>query len=149
MQYAADKTGYQRAYGGATGGDIATNLHAADDPGLPEVRPVPARRATSRRRRQGQGRAAACGQPNGFSTNIAYRAERPKEKATAEALQQSLAKVGIKLTIKPYPPGDYFKLYAGKPDFAKANNARPAWSTAGAPTGRTASASCSRSSTAG
>ena len=30
-------------------------------------------------------------------------------------MQQSLAKVGIKLTLKPYPQGDYFKLYAGKP----------------------------------
>ena len=64
---------------------------------------------------------AACGQPNGFATNMSYRAERPKEKATAESLQQSLAKVGIKLTLKPYPQGDYFKLYAGKPDFAKTN----------------------------
>ena len=63
-----------------------------------------------------------CGQPKGFSTNIAYRAERPKEKAAAESMQQSLAKIGIKLTLKPYPTGDYFKLYAGKPDIAKANN---------------------------
>jgi len=63
-----------------------------------------------------------CGQPNGFTTGISYRAERPKEKATAEALQQSLARVGINLEIKPYPLTDYLKLYAGKPDFAKANN---------------------------
>jgi len=62
-----------------------------------------------------------CGQPNGFETNISYRAERPKEKAAAESLQQSLGKVGIKLTIKPYPVADYAKLYAGKPDYAKAN----------------------------
>jgi peptide/nickel transport system substrate-binding protein len=62
-----------------------------------------------------------CGQPNGFATNISYRAERPKEKATAESLQQSLGKAGIKLTIKPYPVADYAKLYAGKPDFAKKN----------------------------
>ena len=47
----------------------------------------------------------ACGQPNGFSTNISYRAERPKEKATAESMQQALAKVGIKLTLKPLPAG--------------------------------------------
>ncbi len=60
--------------------------------------------------------------PTGFSTNIAYRADRPKEKAVAESLQQSLAKVGIKLTPKGYPTGDYTKLYAGKPDYAKANN---------------------------
>ena len=44
-------------------------------------------------------------QPNGFSTNISYRAERPTEKAVAEELQQSLAKVGIKLTINAVPAG--------------------------------------------
>jgi len=118
---AADKTGYQRAYGGATGGDIATSLmppvipgHTAIDLYGAKAKPtgdVPAAKAA----------LAKCGQPNGFATNISYRAERPKEKATAESLQQSLAKVGITLTIKPYPQGDYFKLYAGKPDFAKAN----------------------------
>ena len=64
---------------------------------------------------------AKCGQPNGFSTNISYRPERPKEKAAAESMQQALAKVGIKASLKGYPQGDYFKLYAGKPDFAKAN----------------------------
>jgi len=118
---ASDKTGYQRAYGGATGGEIATSLmppvipgHKAIDLYEAKAKPqgdIPAAKAA----------LAKCGQPNGFATNISYRAERPKEKATAESLQQSLAKVGIKLTIKPYPQGDYFKLYAGKPDFAKAN----------------------------
>jgi len=63
-----------------------------------------------------------CGQPNGFTTGISYRSERPREKATAEALQQSLQRVGINLEIKPYPLNDYLKLYAGKPDFAKSNN---------------------------
>ena len=57
----------------------------------------------------------ACGQPNGFETNIAYRAERPKEKATAEAFQQALGRVGIKLTLKPYPQGDYFAQYCRPP----------------------------------
>jgi peptide/nickel transport system substrate-binding protein len=120
--YGADKTGYQRAYGGATGGDIATNLLPPVIPGAekfdlyefdskPEGDVVKAKEAL-----------AACGQPDGFATNISYRAERPKEKATAEALQESLAKIGVKLTIKPYPAGDYFKLYAGKPDFVKKNN---------------------------
>jgi peptide/nickel transport system substrate-binding protein len=118
---AADKTGYQRAYGGATGGDIATSLLPPLIPGavkidLYEAGTKPAGDDTKAKDELGQ-----CGQPNGFATNISYRAERPKEKATAEALQQSLAKVGIKLTIKPYPLADYTKLYAGKPDYAKKN----------------------------
>ena len=63
-----------------------------------------------------------CGKPNGFTTNIAFRVDRPKEKATAEALQQSLKAAGITTELKGYPTGDYFRLYAGKPDFVKKNN---------------------------
>ena len=65
---------------------------------------------------------AKCGQPNGFATNMAYRAERPKEKAIAESMQQALAKVGITLTLKGYPAGDYFAQYAGNPPFSRANS---------------------------
>ena len=38
-----------------------------------------------------------CGQPNGFSTTMAFRADRPKEKAVAQATQQSLSRIGIKI----------------------------------------------------
>ncbi|HEY8820515.1 MAG TPA: ABC transporter substrate-binding protein [Dermatophilaceae bacterium] len=118
---AYDKTGYQRAYGGAIGGDIATSLMPPMVPGykafdLYEAKTKPTGDVTA-----AKAELTKCGQPNGFATNISYRAERPKEKATAESLQQSLAKIGVTLTIKPYPTGDYFKLYAGKPDFAKTN----------------------------
>ena len=34
---------------------------------------------------------------------MAYRAERPKEKAVAESLQQASSRVGIKLTLKALP----------------------------------------------
>jgi peptide/nickel transport system substrate-binding protein len=118
---AYDKTGYQRAYGGSIGGDIATTLMTPAVPGyksfdLYEAKTKPQGDVTA-----AKAELAKCGQPNGFATNISYRTTRPKEKATAESLQQSLAKIGVTLTIKPYPTGDYFKLYAGKPDFAKAN----------------------------
>jgi len=119
--YAADKTGYQRAYGGATGGDIATNLLPPVIPGA-EKFDTYATPNNAGDLAKAKDELAQCGQPNGFTTGVAYRAERPKEKATAEALQQSLAKAGITLEIKPYPAGDYFRLYAGKPDFVKANN---------------------------
>ena len=35
-----------------------------------------------------------CGQPNGFSTGIAYRSDRPTETQGAQALQQALSAVG-------------------------------------------------------
>jgi peptide/nickel transport system substrate-binding protein len=121
VMYAADKTGYQRAYGGATGGEIATNLMPPVIPGAQQfdTYPTPGNAGDIAKAKD---ELAQCGQPNGFTTSISYRAERPKEKATAETLQQSLAKAGINLEIKPYPLADYLKLYAGKPDYAKANN---------------------------
>ena len=118
---AADKTGYQRAYGGATGGDIATSLMPPVIPGHKAMDLYGAKTNPTGDIAGAKAELVKCGQPNGFATNISYRAERPKEKATAESLQQSLGKVGIQLTIKAYPQGDYFKLYAGKPDFAKTN----------------------------
>jgi peptide/nickel transport system substrate-binding protein len=118
---AYDKTGYQRAYGGSVGGDIATSLMPPVVPGHVDIDLYEAKTKPQGDPDAAKAELVKCGQPNGFATNISYRAERPKEKATAESLQQSLAKVGIMLTIKPYPTSDYFKLYAGKPDYAKAN----------------------------
>jgi len=118
---AADKTGYQRAYGGTYGGDIATSLMPPVIPGHKDIDLYDAKGKPTGDVEGAKAALTKCGQPDGFDTNISYRAERPKEKATAESLQQSLAKVGINLTIKPYPTADYTKLYAGKPDFAKTN----------------------------
>ena len=118
---AYDKTGYQRAYGGATGGDIATSLMPPMVPGHKSMDLYEAKAKPQGDIPAAKVKLVKCGQPNGFATNISYRSDRPKEKATAESMQQSLAKAGIQLTIKPFPTGDYFKLYAGKPDFAKAN----------------------------
>jgi peptide/nickel transport system substrate-binding protein len=121
IMWATDRTGYQRAYGGAdTGGEIATGLLPPMIPGYEkfDLYPSPDNKGDINKAKEA---LTACGQPNGFETNISYRAERPKEKATAESLQQSLARVGIKLTIKPLPESDYTKLYAGKPDYSKEN----------------------------
>jgi peptide/nickel transport system substrate-binding protein len=120
VELAVDKTGYQRAYGGATGGEIATNLLP---PVIPGAEKFDTFATTDSKGDVDKAKQAltACGQPNGFKTSISYRASRDKEKATAESLQQSLAKVGIVADLKPFPAGDYFKLYAGKPDFAKSN----------------------------
>jgi peptide/nickel transport system substrate-binding protein len=119
--YAADHQGYQRAYGGEVGGDIATNLMPPVIPGAKSVDLYNVKSKPTGDIDTAKSELQQCGQPSGFATNISYRAERPKEKATAESLQQSLAKVGIKLTLKPYPTSDYAKLYAGKPDFSKTN----------------------------
>jgi peptide/nickel transport system substrate-binding protein len=119
--YATDHEGYQRAYGGPEGGDIATSLLPPLIPGAKDIDPYDIGSQKNGDINAAKQELQQCGQPNGFATNISYRAERPKEQATAESLQQSLQRVGIQLTLTPYPAGDYYKLYAGKPDYAAAN----------------------------
>ncbi|GIF78588.1 ABC transporter substrate-binding protein [Asanoa siamensis] len=123
VEYAADRTTYQTAYGGPqAGGEIATGLLPPQIPGFQKLDVFSAGADNKGDLDKAKAALQACGSANGFETNIAYRAERPKEKATAEALQQSLARVGIKLTLKPFPTGDYFALYAGKPSYRNSNN---------------------------
>jgi peptide/nickel transport system substrate-binding protein len=82
--FGADHTGYQNAYGGPPGGDLATNLLPPLVPGaqkfdLYNITSKPTGDLDSAKKA-----LQACGQPNGFSTNISYRSERPREKALAE-----------------------------------------------------------------
>lgn len=121
--YAADRSAIQGAYGGPeAGGDIALSLEPPVLTGYKKIDPYGVEANPGGDVAKAKQELAACGQPNGFSTTISYRSERAAEKQTAESLQQSLGRVGIKLEVKGYPQGDYFKLYAGKPDFAKKNN---------------------------
>src|SRR6266540_231222 len=123
VMYASDRTEYQTAYGGPlAGGKIATGLLPPVIPGYKPLDVYTAGKDNKGDLDKAKESLKACGKPDGFSTNVAYRAERPKEKATAEALQRSLKRVGIKLTVKALPTGDYFSLYAGKPSYRNKNN---------------------------
>lgn len=122
IMYAMDRTSYQAAYGGQfAGGDLATTILPPNIPGYESYDLYPNGPDHKGDLEAAKKSLEACGQPNGFETNIAYRAERPKEKATAEAFQQALSRVGIKLTLKPYPQGDYFAQYAGLPPYVVKN----------------------------
>lgn len=115
--FAADKTGIQTAYGGQYGGDIATHLLPPQIPGSTETDLYPAGADGTGDLEAAQAALDACGQPEGFSTKMAFRSDRPAEQQSAEALQQSLARVGIELELVGYPSGDYFATYAGDPEF--------------------------------
>jgi peptide/nickel transport system substrate-binding protein len=120
--YAADHESYLKAYGGSASGKIATTLLPAQIPGAPKTDPYGFNDKPNGDIDKAKAALVTCGHPEGFSVNVSYRSDRPKEKAVAEGLQQSLGKVGIKLELKGFPTGDYTKLYAGKPEYAKANN---------------------------
>jgi peptide/nickel transport system substrate-binding protein len=122
IMYAMDRTAYQAAYGGQfAGGDLATTILPPVIPGYTAFDLYPNGQDHKGDLDAARKSLEACGQPNGFETNISYRAERPKEKATAEAFQQALSRVGIKLTLKPFPQGDYFGSYAGNPPYVVKN----------------------------
>ena len=122
IEYGMDRTGYQTAYGGEfAGGEMATTILPPSVPGHMDFDLYPNGPDHKGDLHAAKKALADCGQPNGFETNIAYRAERPKEKATAEAFQQALGRVGIKLTLKPYPLGDYFAQYCGLPPYVVKN----------------------------
>ncbi len=123
IEYAMDRTEYQTAYGGPlAGGKIATTVMPPQIPGYKKFDLYPAGKDNKGDLDKAKESLKACGKPDGFSTNVSYRSERPKEKATAEALQRALKRVGIKLTAKALPTGDYFSLYAGKPSYRNKNN---------------------------
>ena len=112
----------QTAMGGPlTGGDVATHLMMPLIPGNKDINPYPSGPGNHGDIAKAKSELQQCGKPNGFSTVLSARTERPKEVNAALAMQQGLAKVGIKAEIKKFPQGDYFKLYAGKPDYVKKN----------------------------
>lgn len=122
VEYGMDRVSYQTAYGGpVAGGDLTTTILPPQIPGYQKFNlyPTPGNKGDVNK---AKAELKACGQPNGFKTNISFRTERPKEKATAEAFQQAMSKIGIDVTPKGYPQGDYFAAYAGNPPFVVKNN---------------------------
>ncbi len=120
IMYAMDHKSYQTAYGGEfAGGELATTIMPPQIPGYEKFDVYPAGET-------GDLDAAkealeACGQPNGFEINMGFRSDRPKEEATAEAFQQALARVGIKVSLKGYPAATYFSEQCGLPPFVVKN----------------------------
>ena len=123
VQYAVDRVSAQNAVGGEfTGGEMATTLLPPIIPGYQKFNLYPAGADNKGDVAKAKEALAKCGQPNGFTTTMGYRSERPKEKAVAEAFQQSLARVGINLTLKGFPRKDYFSTYCGNPPYVVKNN---------------------------
>jgi peptide/nickel transport system substrate-binding protein len=123
VEYAADKVAYQTAYGGpVAGGDIASTVMTPSVTGYKKFDLYEATTKPHGDVAKAKQELKACGQPSGFSTSMAYRSDRPKEKATATAEQQALSRVGIKLTLQGYPSGKYFTNFAGVPNFVHSHN---------------------------
>jgi peptide/nickel transport system substrate-binding protein len=123
IEYAADKTTLQDAYGGpVVGGQIASTVIPPIFPGYQKIDLYNALSQPSGDDSAAKQQLTLCGQPHGFSIGLAYRSDRPTDVSAAQALQTALAAVGIKVTLDGYPTGEYYSNYAGVPAFMKVHN---------------------------
>ncbi|MFG2074898.1 ABC transporter substrate-binding protein [Nonomuraea maritima] len=121
VMFAADRVANQTAYGGeVAGGEIATNVMPPAIVGQEKFDLYPSADNKGDLTKAKEA-LAACGKPDGFTTTMAYRSDRPREKALAEAMEQALSRVGIKLTLKGFPASSYFSDYAGNVNYVKEN----------------------------
>jgi peptide/nickel transport system substrate-binding protein len=122
VEYAENKTNMQTAYGGPDGGSIASTAMPPTVLGYKSIDPYNALSQPNGDISAAKAQLKLCGQPNGFTTGIAYRSDRPREVASAQALQASLASVGIKLVLHGYPSGEYYSNYAGVPAYVHSHD---------------------------
>ncbi len=111
VEYAADKTAFQTALGGPiAGGDIASPVMP---PTLTGYRRFDLYHALTRPHgdlAKARQELAARGQPDGFTTTLAYAADNAKQTAAATAEQQALSRAGITLTLRGYSTGTFYDL---------------------------------------
>jgi peptide/nickel transport system substrate-binding protein len=117
IEYAANKTELQTAYGGPYGGNIASTAMPPTVIGYSKFDLYNALSKPSGDTAAAKQQLQMCGQPNGFNLNIAYRSDRPREVSSSQALQASLASVGIKATLKGYTAANYYGNFAGVPNY--------------------------------
>jgi peptide/nickel transport system substrate-binding protein len=118
IEYAANKTDQQTAYGGPyAGGAIASTVMPPNIIGYKSFDLYNALTQPSGDLTAAKTALTACGHPNGFTTGLAYRSDRPKEVQAAQSLQAALARVGITVQLHGYPSGTYYTDFAGSPNY--------------------------------
>jgi peptide/nickel transport system substrate-binding protein len=122
VEYAVNKTNMQTAYGGPYGGDIASTAMPPTVIGYSKFDLYNALSKPGGDVAAAKQQLQQCGQPNGFTTNIAYRSDRPREVASSQALQAALATVGIKATLKGYTAANYYGNFAGVPNYVHSHD---------------------------
>jgi len=113
IEYASDKTTIQTAWGGPADGQLASTVMPPVVLGYKAFDLYHALSQPDGDLASARQQLAQCGQPGGFSTNLAYRDDNPQETAAATALQAALARVGIKVTLKGSATDSYYESAAG------------------------------------
>jgi len=122
IEYAANKTDLQTAYGGPIAGNIASTAMPPTVKGYSKFDLYNALSKPGGDIAAAKQQLQQCGQPNGFNLNVAYRSDRPREVSSSQALQESLASVGIKVTLKGYTSANYYGTFAGVPNYVHSHD---------------------------
>ena len=122
VQYGVSKVDWQTARGGPIGGgQIATTMLSPAVKGYTNFDLYPDNNGNGDLAKAKQ-ELAACGHPNGFTTHMRGQ-NTGKGKATAEAVQASLKRIGINVVIDLGAPATYYSQYIGSPSVNKKNDA--------------------------
>ena len=114
VHYAADRILLQEARGGpVTGGDMATALFPPSLPAHQALDPYPAGPDLRGDLEAARAELRAAGLPDGFEAVIGT--QRGKFRLVADAVAESVARVGIRLSVKELDVATYFSLGAGHP----------------------------------
>jgi peptide/nickel transport system substrate-binding protein len=120
VEYAADKTDQQTAYGGPeAGGQIASTVVPPNIVGYSSFDMYDALSDPSGNLAAAKAALVQCGQPNGFTVGLGYRSDRPTDVQAAQSLQAALARVGISVQLHGYPSGTYYTDFAGSPAYVQ------------------------------
>jgi len=112
---AINKADLVKARGGSYGGDPATTMTPPTIPGyVAGYNPYPVGADNTGDITAAKAELAKCGQPNGFSVNMAY-VNKGRGPAVFLAVQQALARVGIKVVSAPGDSATYYSNYIGSP----------------------------------
>jgi len=123
VEYAANKVTMQTAWGGPlAGGQIGSTIMPPNIMGYKSFDYYNALSQSTGDLTDAKKQLQLCGQPNGFTTSLAYRSDRPTETAAVTALQASLAAAGIKVTLKGFPAGSYYTDFAGAPAYVHSHD---------------------------
>jgi ABC-type transport system substrate-binding protein len=123
IEYAADKTTLQDAYGGSViGGQIASTVLPPTVLGYESFDRYKATAQPGGDDTDARAQLQQCGKAGGFSFTIAYRTDTPGDPQAAAALQAALKKVGINTALQGFPASTYYTDFAGVPAYVHSHD---------------------------
>ncbi|MGV9850597.1 caspase, EACC1-associated type [Streptomyces sp. NPDC003442] len=106
--YAADRENMRTASGGVLSGDIAPHMLPPAITGSDSsYDPYETLKNDGTNATKAKEELKACGKPDGFTTTIAVRNNRPSDVAVVQSLQSSLGKVGIETKVAQIDASQY------------------------------------------